>query len=80
MYAGGERKPLMSTPLTLKIEGMHCDGCVRRVTAALAKVEGVEVKAVQVGRAEVSFDAAKAAPEAIAAAVTKIGFAAALES
>jgi len=80
MYSGGERKVLVSTPLTLKIDGMHCDGCVRRVTAALAKVEGVEVKAVRVGHAEVAIDAAKATPEAVAAAVTKIGFAAAPES
>lgn len=70
----------MTTPLTLKIDGMHCDGCVRRVTAALAKVEGVEVKQVVVGRADVAFDASKAAPETIVAAVSKIGFTAAPES
>lgn len=80
MYHERERKVLVSDSLTLKIEGMHCDGCVRRVTAALQKVEGVEVKSVRVGGAEVSFDAAKAGPEAIAAAVTKIGFAAAPEA
>jgi copper chaperone len=70
----------VSHSLTLKIDGMHCDGCVRRVTAALQKVDGVEVKAVRVGAAEVSFDEGKTAPEAIASAVTKIGFAATPES
>lgn len=70
----------MSTPLTLNIAGMHCDACVRRVTAALAKVDGVEVKFVQIGRAELTFDPSKAAPEAIAQAVNKIGFTAAQES
>lgn len=69
----------MSTPLILNIDGMHCDGCVRRVTAALKQVSGVNVKEVNVGRAEVDFDPAKTAPEAIAAAVNKIGFTATKE-
>src|SRR6266699_701738 len=33
----------MQDVLTLSIEGMHCEGCVRRVTAALQGVKGVEV-------------------------------------
>ncbi|MEP7362394.1 MAG: heavy metal-associated domain-containing protein [Acidobacteriota bacterium] len=70
----------MSTPRTLSITGMHCDGCVRRVTAALSHLPGVEVKSVQVGRAELAFDPSAATPEAITAAVSKIGFAATQES
>ena len=31
------------TAYAISIEGMHCDGCVRRVTAALKKVPGVEL-------------------------------------
>lgn len=41
----------MSEQIELKIEGMHCDGCVRRVTALLKRVEGVEVERVVVGGA-----------------------------
>lgn len=80
MYTESRKEFFLPTPLNLRIAGMHCDACVRRVTAALAKVDGVEVKAVQVGRAEVAFDPSKAAPEAIAQAVNKIGFTATQES
>ncbi|MCX6613147.1 MAG: cation transporter [Acidobacteria bacterium] len=38
--------------MDLKIEGMHCDGCVRRVTALLKRVDGVEVEQVVVGEAK----------------------------
>lgn len=70
----------MPTPLILNIGGMHCGACVNRVTAALAKVDGVEVGNVQIGRADLVFDPAKTAPEAIAAVVAKIGFTAAPET
>ncbi|MEP7365234.1 MAG: heavy metal-associated domain-containing protein [Acidobacteriota bacterium] len=70
----------MPDNLTLNITGMHCDGCVRRVTAALSSLPGVKVKSVHVGRAEVAFDPSAATPEAIAAAVSKIGFTATKES
>ncbi len=42
----------MSKQMELKIEGMHCDGCVRRVTALLKRVDGVEVEQVVVGEAK----------------------------
>jgi copper chaperone len=60
--------------IQLAIEGMHCGACVRRLTAALARLEGVEVRAVEVGSAEV--DAAPGSVEAqeIADAVSAIGF------
>lgn len=66
--------------LKLVIEGMHCGGCVNRVTTALKSVPGVEVRSVEVGSAEVSFDAAQVRQELIAGAVTKIGFVARIES
>ena len=64
----------MSSTLKLAIDGMHCGGCVNRVTNALKKLEGVEVRDVQVGSAEVSYDEATLQPAAIAEAVNKIGF------
>ena len=70
----------MPNSLTLKIDGMHCDACVRRVTAVLSQVPGVEVKNVQVGSAAVAFDPAKASPVTIAQAISKIGFTATPES
>jgi copper chaperone CopZ len=64
----------MSTTLKLAIDGMHCLGCVNRVTNALRKLEGVEVRDVQVGSAEVAYDEAALQPAAITEAVNKIGF------
>jgi len=60
--------------LKLAIDGMHCGGCVNRVTMALKNAPGVEVRSVEVGSAEVSFDEAQVQPETIAEAVNKIGF------
>jgi copper chaperone len=69
----------MSNELTLSIGGMHCGGCVRRVTAALQGVKGVEVGSVEVGSAQMSFDPNRASAEEIAAAVNRIGFSACIE-
>lgn len=69
----------MENTLKLKIDGMHCEACVRRVTNALNGVDGVRVESVEVGSARVAFDNAAAAPEQIAAAVDHIGFTAHIE-
>lgn len=62
---------------TLKIEGMHCGGCVRRVNQALGGVEGVSVNEVSVGEAKLT--AAEQAPVDQAIAVlAKAGYAARL--
>ncbi len=36
----------------LSLEGMHCDGCVRRVSALLRRVPGVRGAKVEVGRVQ----------------------------
>jgi copper chaperone CopZ len=64
----------MQNVLTLTIDGMHCGGCVRRVTAALQGVKGVEVGSVEVGSAKMTFDPDKVNAEQITAAVGRIGF------
>lgn len=64
----------MSQTLNLAIEGMHCGGCVTRVTNALKKVEGVEVQQVEVGSARVDFDETRAQRDAIVAVVNRLGF------
>ena len=68
------KRKTMSQSLKLAIEGMHCGGCVTRVTNALKKVDGVDVKQVEVGSAQVDFDESKTQPSAIVDAVNKIGF------
>jgi copper chaperone len=65
--------------LTLSIEGMHCGGCVRRVTTALEGVKGVELGPVEVGSAQMTFDPNRVSVEEIAAAVDRIGFSARVE-
>ncbi|MBB5315470.1 heavy-metal-associated domain-containing protein [Tunturibacter empetritectus] len=64
----------MQEALGLSIEGMHCGACVRRVTDALGKIEGVEVSSVEVGSARVAFDPKRVSAEKIAGAVNRIGF------
>ena len=55
------------------IEGMHCDGCVRRVKAVLGKIEGVSAAEVVVGRADVDL-AGTVSPETVLEALKKAGY------
>jgi copper chaperone CopZ len=64
----------MRETLTLSIEGMHCGGCVRRVTTALQGVKGVELGSVEAGSAQMTFDPEQASAEEIAIAVNHLGF------
>lgn len=65
--------------VVLKIDGMHCGACVRRVEQALQQVRGVEVKEVRVGAARVQVeDAAVLGPDLLGA-VAKAGYSAHLE-
>jgi copper chaperone len=72
-------REIMQHTLTLSIEGMHCGGCVRRVTIALQGVRGVELGAVEVGSARVTVDSAQTTAEEIVTAVGRIGFSAHFE-
>jgi copper chaperone CopZ len=65
--------------IALKIDGMHCGACVRRVTQALGAVEGVDVNEVTVGAAKLSSTQQPVPVEAAVAALAKIGFAARVE-
>lgn len=64
------------TKLTLSVEGMTCGSCAGKVTAALNAIQGVVASAVdyQTGRTEISFDSAKIKPEALIAAIKKVGY------
>ena len=59
----------------LRIEGMHCAACVRRVERALTKVDGVASASADfiVGRAVVELSA-EVAPEQINAAISGAGY------
>jgi copper chaperone len=62
------------TELSLNVSGMHCDGCVRRLSATLGKLPGVEVEEVTVGLARLRYEASKITPDQIGKAVERAGF------
>ena len=64
----------------LKIDGMHCGSCVRRVSQALAATPGVVVNEVGVGTAKLSSGDEPAPVDLAIAAIAKAGFSAHLES
>jgi copper chaperone len=65
---------------TLRIDGMHCGSCVRRVSHALAATPGVVVNEVRVGAARLTAAVEPAPVDLAIAALAKAGFAAHLES
>ena len=72
------------TEFTLKIDGMHCSSCVRRVSQTLAGIPGLAVKEVSVGIVKLA-TAQEPAPgdDTIGlaiAALAKAGYTAYLES
>jgi len=64
----------------LRIDGMHCGSCVRRVTQALASVEGVVVDEVRLGSAQITSTVDPVPVDLAVAALAKAGFAAHLEA
>jgi copper chaperone CopZ len=64
---------------TLRIDGMHCGSCVRRVSQALAATEGLVVEEVRVGAARLASATEPAPVENAIAALAKAGYAAHLD-
>ncbi len=62
--------------LELKVEGLHCDGCVKSVTRMLTAVPGVEQVDVSLaeGKASVRYDPAQAGVAEFKRAVERAGF------
>lgn len=63
---------------TLRIDGMHCGSCVRRVTQALNSADGVQVEEVRIGAARLRSED-RTHLEAAIAALRKAGYSAHLE-
>ena len=66
--------------VSLRIENMHCDACVRRVTQTLKSIAGVQVEDVQIGSARVNLADGGVSPAALAEAVSKAGYSAHIET
>jgi P-type Cu+ transporter len=66
-----------SSRIVLPVEGMTCAACSNRVGRALTKLDGVEVANVNFAthRAAVTYDPGRVAPEALKAAIEKVGYA-----
>jgi copper chaperone len=58
--------------VTLRIDGMHCGSCIRRVTQAINTAGPFEVEEVRLGAAR--FKSHTDSPEAAIAALAKAGF------
>jgi len=69
----------MMAEFTLRIDGMHCGACVRRVSHALAS-EGLDVKDVRVGAARIASDQDPAPVDRALAVIQKAGYSAHLDS
>jgi copper chaperone len=65
---------------TLRIEGMHCGSCIRRVSQALSAVKGARVEQVRVGVARLSTAEDPPPVEPALAALEKAGYTARLEA
>ena len=64
----------------LHVDGMHCGSCIKRVTQALASVEGITVNEVRVGGARFSSSQNPAPVDLAIAALAKAGYTAHLEA
>ena len=66
----------MTETCELKIGGMECAACVRRIEKALVRVPGVEKAEVNLlaGEGSFAYDPAQTDPQAIAEAIENIGF------
>ena len=64
--------------ITLRIDGMHCGACIKRVNQALASEQGLAVKEVRIGAARIESDQQSAHSRAVEA-LAKAGYKAQLE-
>jgi copper ion binding protein len=62
------------TEAVIKIEGMSCQHCVKRVKEALDKLSGIIESNVSIGSASVEYDESKITKEDINAAIEKAGY------
>lgn len=60
--------------LTLKIDGMSCGHCVARVEKALSKLDGVSVRKVVLGSAEIDYDPERMPLASIREAIDDAGY------
>lgn len=64
------------TTTTIRIEGMHCDGCAQRVRRVLEREPGVQKAEVSLrgSEAHVQYDEGRITPDRVNAVVERAGF------
>jgi Cu+-exporting ATPase len=62
--------------LELRVGGMVCDSCEQGITAAVTRLDGVAEFTIDhtTGRATARYDPARVAPDAIVAAIVRLGY------
>lgn len=62
--------------LTLRVEGMHCDGCAATIKAVLERETGVKAADVTFkhGEARILYDPAATSADRLVSAVGRLGF------
>lgn len=59
---------------SLGIDGMHCDSCVKAITAKVTKVEGVRSCTVDLATESATIDASPEAMPVVREAIARLGF------
>ena len=59
---------------TLTIDGMHCEHCVEAVREALESVQELSVNHVEIGAAEVTYEADALTREQLATVLDDVGY------
>jgi copper chaperone len=62
------------TPVTLHVTGMSCGHCLNAVRNALSNTPGVEIRSVQIGRADVTYDESITSLDRIRGALADAGY------
>jgi copper chaperone len=61
--------------ITMQVDGMSCGHCVASVNQALTTLQGVRVKHVRVGSAEVAYDPGVTTPDKLSQVLGEAGYA-----
>ncbi len=58
----------------LSISGMNCQHCVMALKKELSKIDGLTIRDVAIGSADVEYDEARVSPTMVDTAVREAGF------
>ena len=59
---------------TFDVEGMTCNGCIRKVREALQKVDGIEIEDLSIRSAEITYDPSEVERSTIVEAIRAEGY------